>query len=181
MQKKLQITKLNKKVARTISFIVLAALFSYFICQRFFILNITSSVPIGLWYKKSNATLERGTYVQVPITAFSYFDWIPSDYPPIRREGRKTTFLKQVLGLPGDTITMTSTGRLTVNNMIIPNSKPLEHDRSGNALNTIEFPITLKNGQVWLMGTSSPYSFDSRYLGPANIKDCHSVSPFLTN
>jgi type IV secretory pathway protease TraF len=100
--------------------------------------NRSPSVPIGLW-QKTHEPLHRGSYVTL-------------DEP-----------LKQVAGIPGDTIMFAPLG-VYVNGKLWPNSAPRgpHHVPFGN--------LVLGPGEYLLMG-NHPLSFDGRYWGetPATL------------
>ena len=70
-------------------------------------------------------------------------------------------------------------GLLKVAGKLIPNSAPLSADRAGRMLKAFPLSIKLASDEVWLL-SDSPRGFDSRYLGPANMKECRRVVPILT-
>jgi type IV secretory pathway protease TraF len=94
--------------------------------------NRSPSVPIGLWQKTSDP-VQRGSYVTL-------------DEP-----------IKQVAGIPGDTVMFAPAG-VYVNNRLWPDSAPKgPHHVPFGAL-------ILRPGEYLLMG-NHPLSFDGRYFG----------------
>ena len=171
---------MRKKIQRRNALIVIfiGAILGVFICSECLILNTTASVPRGLWLKVDGLP-KKGDFVQVPIEAFSSTEWIPPEYFRKNIWGKNKPFLKLVAGLHSDLIELGDNGLINVNGVPFPNSEPLSHDRSGRFLKAFPLPVTLKNDEVWLM-SDSPFGFDSRYLGTAQILKCHKAIPLLT-
>lgn len=93
--------------------------------------------------------------------------------------GKRKPFLKLVAGSHSDTIELGNNSLILINGIPFPNSKPLTHDRAGRPLRAFQLPITLASDEIWLL-SQSPFGFDSRYLGPANIFKCYKAIPLLT-
>ena len=171
---------MRKKIQRRNALIVIliGAILGAFICSECLILNTTASVPRGLWLKVDGLP-KKGDFVQVPIEAFSSTEWIPPEYFRKNIWGKNKPFLKLVSGLNGDFIELGDNGLIKINGVPFPNSAPLSHDRAGRFLKAFPLPVVLKNDEVWLM-SDSPFGFDSRYLGTAQILKCHKAIPLLT-
>lgn len=153
---------------------ILAAL----IYSECFILNTTASVPRGIWLKLDTLP-QKGDFVLVPIDAFSSTEWVPPDYFRLNMWGKRKPFLKLVAGSHGDNIELGDNALILINGVPFPNSKPISHDRVGRPLRAFNLPITLASDEVWLL-SESPFGFDSRYLGAANIFKCYKTIPLLT-
>ena len=171
---------MRKKIQRRNALIVIlvGAVLGAFICSECLILNTTASVPRGLWLKVDGLP-KKGDFVQVPIEAFNSTEWIPPEYFRKNIWGKNKPFLKVVAGLHGDLIELGDNGLININGVPFPNSAPLSHDRAGRFLKAFSLPVILKNDEVWLM-SDSPFGFDSRYLGTAQILKCHKAIPLLT-
>ena len=165
---------MRKKIQRRNALIVvlIGAILGAFICSECLILNTTASVPRGLWLKVDGLP-KKGDFVQVPIEAFSSTEWIPPEYFRKNIWGKNKPFLKVVAGLHNDLIELGDNGLININGV------PFSHDRAGRFLKAFTLPVTLKNDEVWLM-SDSPFGFDSRYLGTAQILKCHKAIPLLT-
>lgn len=130
-------------------------------------LNLTDSMPIGLWRLKA-----------VPALDESYRGRVVSFCPPDteifkaakrqgilhegRCEGGYMPLLKEIRALPGDVIEYSD--GFSVNGEAIPNS-----EIHAVSLGNISMPIfrraIVPAGKVWLIGSHSGLSFDSRYFG----------------
>ena len=131
-------------------------------------INTTPSVPVGLWRMTPHAAVTRGMVAL----------WCPPDRPAFRLarargfipEGRcaggYTPLLKPVAAVGGDTVTVTPTG-IRVNGVALPNSAPLARDGAGRALPRLAAGrYGVPEGEVWLVSSYNPHSFDARYFGP---------------
>jgi signal peptidase I len=82
---------------------------------------------------------------------------------PRRVSRTNDVFVKRVIGLPGDRVACCDArGRVTVN------GKPLDETYlyPGNRPSVIRFSVTLRRGQIWVMGDRRNISLDSRKWGP---------------
>ena len=158
--------------------ILVGAVLATLISSECFILNTTASVPLGLWLKLDTLP-QKGDFVQVPIDAFSSTEWVPPHYFRKNMWGKRKPFLKLVAGSHGDTVELADNGLILINGVPFPNSAPLSHDRAGRPLRAFELPVTLASDEIWLL-SNSPFGFDSRYLGAANIFKCYKAVPLLT-
>lgn len=168
----------RKQKRNALIIILIGAIISALICSECLILNTTASVPRGLWLKVDGLP-KKGDFVHVPIDAFSSTEWVPHDYFRKNISGKNKPFLKKVVGLHGDRITLGNNGLIFINGVPFPNSAPLSHDRAGRFLRAFTLPVTLASDEVWLL-SDSPLGFDSRYLGTAKISRCYKAIPLLT-
>ena len=169
-----------KKIQRRNALIIIfvGSVLGAFICSECLILNTTASVPRGLWLKLDTLP-QKGDFVQVPIEAFSSTEWVPPEYFRKNMWGNNKPFLKKVAGIHGDLIELGDNGVININGVPFPNSAPRSHDRAGRFLRAFPLPVTLASYEVWLL-SNSPFGFDSRYLGTANIFKCYKAVPLLT-
>ncbi|MBQ9419706.1 MAG: S26 family signal peptidase, partial [Synergistaceae bacterium] len=135
------------------------------------------SLPLGLWLK-ADGEIKRGDVVQVPFDAFEFTEWVPEIY----RKGNSwgdVPYLKRVAGLPGDLIEISDEGLEIAAGKIISHSAVLSADGRGNKLEIFPLPVILASDEVWLT-SDVDRGFDSRYLGPAKLSECHKLTPLLT-
>lgn len=128
--------------------------------------NMTASLPVGL-YVISRSPPGRGTLVLACLPRSVAHFAHERGYVPRGGScaGELVPLGKAVVALPGDTVQMTPTG-LMVNNTLLTGSSPLERDSRGRLLPRLPFGIyPVKSGELWLLSTASPRSFDSRYFG----------------
>jgi signal peptidase I len=79
------------------------------------------------------------------------------------------TYLKRVIGLPGDQVACCdAAGLVTVNGKTLAETSYLY---PGDMPSKIRFSVTLGPDQVWLMGDHRSISFDSREWGPVPEHD----------
>jgi len=134
-------------------------------------LNLTKSLPRGIYYsKKISGDLyqHRGKYVSVCVNPRNPViqkakEWhvIHAGYCP----GHLMPFLKKLVGLPGDTISIDHDG-VSINGQRLKNSR-----LKSNFFELFIHPgyrRTLQPDEYWVMSNYSPNSLDSRYFGPVN-------------
>ena len=120
-------------------------------------LNLTPSMPLGLWRLVVPSAYPRGAAVAVcpPVDA----PFLPRGSCPLGM----APFVKQLVGMPGDVVTVTPAGVSVNGGPFLPHSAPLAQTSNGQLL-----PQRLGTWRLtgyWLYGTDSPRSFDSRYFG----------------
>jgi conjugative transfer signal peptidase TraF len=135
--------------------------------------TLTESLPRGV-YQHSDAPLVRGTLVAFCLPhAHAAFAWqrgyiagVP-DLPVLREcPGGYQPLLKPIVASAGDVINLTPES-VIVNGEPIAQSQTQEQDRAGRALPHVVWGrYVLTNGELWVMSTYHPASWDSRYFGP---------------
>lgn len=120
-------------------------------------LNLTPSMPLGLWRIVATADYPRGGTVAVcpPVDA----SFLPRGSCPLGMQ----PLLKQIVALPGDEVTVTPSGVSINGGHLLPHSAPLTQTSAGQPLPQQRGTRRLTG--YWLYGTDSPRSFDSRYFG----------------
>jgi conjugative transfer signal peptidase TraF len=132
------------------------------------IYNPSSSAPRGWYMVKSPAKLRRGDFVLVnlpaPIARFAdQRGYLPMTVPLLKRVG----------AVAGDRV-CEHRGLVHING--IPTAQSLERDGAGRLLVTWSDCRRLKAFELFLLGTSSAASFDSRYYGPITVKSVIGVA-----
>ncbi len=134
-------------------------------------ITLTESMPRGI-YKQTNETLHRGAIVG---------ECLPEELGKFGKErgylehgkcpGEAMSILKEVVAIPRDFVELTDE-YVAVNGKVILNSETRKIDSKGRELPA--YPrgkFQLEPGQVFLLATNSPRSWDGRYTGPAKITD----------
>jgi conjugative transfer signal peptidase TraF len=124
--------------------------------------NVSESTPMGIWKQKPLGEIRRGTFVSFcldPDKARN-IKLIPGSCP----DTFAAPFLKPVAAIEGDTVQIRKGHLAMVNGKEMPNtvSRPsIEPFPDGTYL--------VKPGEVWVLSSYSPRSFDSRYYGPVSV------------
>jgi conjugative transfer signal peptidase TraF len=117
--------------------------------------NLTSSLPQRLWIVRpigASDDIRRGEYVVVPPSKIdtTRFD----SRTRTRYFGGKASFLKEVFGLPGETM-------VDIDGLV----SLLSSDSEGYPLPRFPLPYRLGSDEYWL-SSNKERGFDSRYFGP---------------
>jgi len=129
--------------------------------------NLTDSLPRGI-YRETSEEIRRGSYVA---------ECLPDDLArfAVRRgwlgkgscANGTNPILKQVVAIAGDEVTIDN-AYVAVNGMVLLRTASLKLDSQGRWIPAIpRGTFTLKAGEVFLLATNIPNSWDSRYTGPA--------------
>ena len=155
-------------------FIVLGTVFIFRINN--YILNISQSLPIGIYQKIDNHDYKIDDYVIVKVPE-EYKEFMYSRGYMGTDEFSAKTMLKKIKGVNGDSFEIIGEDLIKNDTEIL--AKILNKDSKGRNLPKIS-KITLKNGEYFLLG-EHPYSLDSRYLGKFEEKDIlYKVRPIIT-
>jgi conjugative transfer signal peptidase TraF len=139
-------------------------------------INITKSIPVGLYWS-SSAPVEKGAYVLFCPPPAGVFNaakergYIAAGFCP----GDYGYMMKRVLAAKDDAISIADDG-VRVNDELLPLSTPRKADLAGRPLP--RFPAdhyTLGASEVLLMSDVSATSFDGRYFGPVNRSQIQTV------
>jgi conjugative transfer signal peptidase TraF len=133
-------------------------------------LNLSPSMPIGLYRSRSSGearALMRGAIVAVCLPE-SLAAWGRRRGYLMRGRcpGGTTPVGKPIFAVAGDTVTVAAAG-LVRNRVLANNTLRLAQDHAGFPLPRIPcgtYPVS--TGQLWLVSTNTPLSWDSRYFGP---------------
>ena len=123
--------------------------------RKYFVLNISSSIPIGIYKVDKSIDFKRGDIVTFSTKKYKYI----LDYPG---SIKNITFSKYIAGISGDYIRIE-------NNKIYVNNKEkgniFKVDGLNNRLPQLkEKEYIVKEDEVFVLGTNDK-SFDSRYYG----------------
>lgn len=132
-------------------------------------INITPSVPIGVWRLSPGANFARGDTVSVcPKPSKEEADagircaWMFRDEP----------VFKPVAAVAGDLVEVTPSG-IRVNDVLLPNTAVPEDiqtrgARPGEVVLDRMTPgrYVVEQGSVWILSSYNDRSYDSRYYGP---------------
>ena len=141
-------------------------------------MNLTASMPIGLWRIAPAHTLARGEIVAVCLPDGSALhlalqrSYIAAGSCPSGAE----PLVKPVAAIGGDLAVISETG-ISVNGAIVPNSAPLAADEAGRPLQRMPAgSYRVASGEVWLLSSHDPRSFDSRYFGAVPIANVQGIA-----
>jgi conjugative transfer signal peptidase TraF len=135
-------------------------------------INITTSMPRGLYWLRHAGSLRRGDPV--------YLD-LPQSIRPLVDERRYLPrnfhLLKRVVALPGDHV-CTENNRYVVGGQFL--SVIAAHDQAGRPLKPFSFCSTVPPGAAFVAAHGES-SLDSRYFGPVSLNDLTPAVPLWTS
>jgi conjugative transfer signal peptidase TraF len=141
------------------SIIVLAGLYG-----AGFRINVTSSMPLGIYRVVDGETPKRGGYVSFCPDGDVAIHALDNGYlqPGSCMSGTRP-LLKVLVGVAGDTLRITPEG-VYINEALLPESAVLAKDKNGVAL-AHKAPVgSIPDGQAFLLANHRG-SYDSRYFG----------------
>ena len=137
-----------------------------------FRINESPSLPVGVWHLSP---------LRYEVRRDDVVSFCPPDTPAFREarlrgyvggglcEGGYEPLLKPVAAIEGDRVTGTEQG-IRINGRLIANSKRLDHDSSSRPLpGAGTNDVIVAKGEVWVISSYNPLSFDSRYFGPVLV------------
>ncbi len=78
--------------------------------------------------------------------------------------------LKKLLAVPGDIVSLTDDG-VTVNGVLVQNTRPLDRDNIGTLLPVLRFENhRLRENEALFLSDHLPRSFDARYFGIQDMR-----------
>jgi conjugative transfer signal peptidase TraF len=141
-------------------------------------LNLTASMPVGVYILHRSTALQRGTIVIACPPADAQRVGVRNGYlapargilPASRCDAGSAPLLKYAIALAGDVVELSDRG-LEVDGQVVDAHKIARVDRNGRALSSMpDGTYHLDAGDVWLYSPAE-YSWDSRYFGPAKLRD----------
>ncbi len=78
-------------------------------------------------------------------------------------------YLGRIIAIPGDTINITDDNKLIINESIL-NEEYIYYE-TYKLDTSIEYPITIKDNEYFILSDNRTSSFDSRYFGPITNKN----------
>lgn len=143
---------------------MISFLFLVFLFYHSFIINVSSSEPLGLYQIQRESSLHRGDIVAVCLSPSYQQEGLGRGYllPGIRCHGA-APLIKTVVSIPGDTVILTRT-EIRINGKNFPCVTKV-YDSHGFTLQTVRRGVYKNSQQYWLIGTNDVNSWDSRYWG----------------
>jgi conjugative transfer signal peptidase TraF len=141
-------------------------------------LNLTASMPVGVYIVHPTKVLRRGAIVIACPPANAQRVGVRNGYlapargilPASRCDAGSAPLLKYAIALAGDVVELSDRG-LEVDGQLVDAHKIARVDRNGRTLSYMpDGMYHLGASDVWLYSPAQ-YSWDSRYFGPAQIRD----------
>lgn len=165
-----------------IFWILFAGLWLWNLITATFVINLSSSMPIGIYYRVSNARIQRGDIVAACLPSLIAGT---GRYAGYLLRGRcaishSTPVLKEVIVLPNDAIHLTSKGICVNQNCYwAPIQK---EDSAGHPVVRYIEEGHYRSTGYWLYGSANPvFSWDSRYFGAISNQNMISVYRNINN
>ena len=128
--------------------------------------NLTGSMPIGIYVPSQDQTYHRNDWVAVCLPKLLSTQGLQNGYLMAGncQDTNAMPVLKQLIALPGDTVEVTPTS-IIVNEKSYP-AKIQTQDHRGHLIK-IQSKLGVKTiiNNYWLYGSASDRSWDSRYYG----------------
>jgi conjugative transfer signal peptidase TraF len=155
------------KRKKTFWLLITIVAISFWLIKNHFIINVSGSLPRGIYIEKHKTYFERGDIVAVCLPQKLSQFALQRGYlsKGIYCQGR-TPLIKKIVACPGDNVWV-GNRFIRVNNTIYP-IKKFKADSKGRALSAYHSGYYLATG-YWLLGTHER-SWDSRYFGELNVK-----------
>jgi len=130
------------------------------------VLGILAAFVFGLM-RYSDATMEPAVRDGDLILFYRLDkDYVASDVVVLEYEGALQ--VQRVVAVAGDVVDITDEG-LTINGAL--QDEPNVYERTFRYVEGIDFPVTLKEGEVFVLGDQRDSSTDSRIYGPVRTED----------
>jgi conjugative transfer signal peptidase TraF len=139
------------------------------------VINVSASVPRGVYLKEKEGNLERGNLVLVCPSNGAVWRLVAQSRSVVKGSGCGGTLaplMKEIAAVEGDTVTVT-TGGVVLNGTLRAGTALLSFSSRGKPLPQASSQ-KIPRGELFLLG-SSPESLDSRYFGTIPIRDVQGV------
>lgn len=166
----------KKDVLKGIALALPLGLVGFMCLNNSWVLNLTESVPIGLYRSVNTPTqIPKGRLVTVCLRNDAQGQLASSlaSFSSGNCSEGMGRLIKVVRGTPHDTVHWSSEG-VFVNGQYIEHSKPYEKDSHGHDMPRLRETRFLGDDEYVLMGIH-PKSFDSRYLGVFHRSQIQSI------
>lgn len=144
----------------------------------FFVIQNFIAQPYQVQQQSMERTLEPGQYVLVDKLTPRWDAYDRGDVvvfnPPETWTNDPTPFIKRVIGLPGDTVTIKDDGMVYVNGVNLDETYLYANDAGVQEPTTVSLDQgswVVPDGQLFVMGDHRQKSADSRVFGPISITD----------
>jgi conjugative transfer signal peptidase TraF len=145
-----------------------------------FRLNLTSSVPIGLYRITEDPKAEFVAFCPPePFGSLSVIRGYREQSGVCPDHG--TPLLKPIVAREGDVVESSAKG-ISVNGKLLPNTAAQHRDSGGRPMEARPFGrFSVAAGTVWVVSSYDFRSFDSRYFGPVTLTNIkHHLRPVWT-
>lgn len=132
-----------------------------------FRINITKSMPVGIYFLRQARNLHRGQLVAIQLPRHLAALGLNRGYVKLA----DVLLFKRLIAVPKDTIEFKN-GEAIVNARFIYKAPQFKADPHGRNMNPIHDSViyTCEKNDYWVLGVGE-YSWDSRYFGPLK-RDC---------
>jgi len=145
-------------------------------------LNRSGSLPLGLYREDRSLPITYGTHVSACLPGVLARFARSRGYLPSGEgcpEG-VAPVLKRVVALPGDRVWVSEAG-LVVEGVPIARTARWAEDSLGRPIPRLPAGLyRVASGEVWVVGTALPNSWDSRYYGPLPVASLRAARPVWT-
>lgn len=176
----------NKLPFATLS-VAAVIFFSLWLASKFFIINISSSMPKGLYWidgqnhsSRDPLVFNKGDIVAVCLNKANRDLGLKRDYILASNKCQNSEpLIKSIFAIPGDNVIL-KMNDITLNRKVF-HYPTLLIDSKGRPLHTFPRGSYLKTSGYWLIGTNDKKSWDSRYWGPVDVSQIlFRLTPLLT-
>ena len=134
--------------------------------------NASPSMPVGIWRVTAVRSIIRGQVVTLCPSQATAALGLDRGYLD---GGECTTgvapLLKPIAAVPGDTVEVSDVG-IAVNGTLLRHSAAMAADDLGRPMQAVPVgTYAVGRGEIWVVSSYDPRSFDSRYYGPVPVEN----------